>query len=351
MECLSQGERKPYHKGSGRLELAEDITSPTNPIFARVAVNRIWMHHFGAGIVPTPDDLGGMSLAPSHPELLDWLSQWFVKNGWSMKKLHKLILLSSAYRQSANPNLSPIRTVAEEKDPENRLLWRANLRRLDMEAIRDSLVLLTGRMDLSLGGKPINLSEEPFSYRRSVYGYVDRGELSDLHIQFDFADPAMPSSRRNSTTLPQQALLFINNPLVIDVARNLAARVSQEHDWQTQVRLLYRILFQRFPSQSELWLAKSFLNQPGAQTQDHHPERHPFPKSKNGSKKSGSSEKPEATPKPVVAEQKMEGMGMTPAKKNEAIKNPGVKIERKPLTPLELLAQALLCSNEFVYVP
>jgi hypothetical protein len=351
LECLSPGERKPYHKGSGRLELAEDIASADNPIFARVAVNRIWMHHFGAGIVPTPDDLGAMSVAPSHPELLDWLAQWFVKNGWSMKKLHKLILLSSAYRQSANPNLNPARAGAEELDPENRLLWRANLRRLDMEAIRDSLVLLTGRMDLRVGGKPINLSEEPFSYRRSVYGYVDRGELSDLHIQFDFADPSMPGSRRNSTTLPQQALLFLNNPLVIDVARNLAARVSQEHDWQAQVRLLYRILFQRFPSQSELWLAKSFLNRPGVPTQEHPPERHTVPKSRNEAKKSGPSEKPEATRKPVVAEQKREGMGMTPAKKNEAIKNPGVKIERKPLTPLELLAQALLCSNEFVYVP
>jgi hypothetical protein len=349
LECLSNGERRVYGRGSGRLELAEDIASAANPIFARVAVNRVWMHHFGAGLVPTPDDLGCMSMAPSHPELLDWLAQWFVKNGWSMKNLHKLILLSSTYRQSANPNLNSMRTLAEEKDPGNRLLWRANLRRLDLEAVRDSLVLLTGRMDFSVGGKPVNLSEEPFSYRRSIYGYVDRGSLSDLHIQFDFADPNMPGSLRNTTTLPQQALLFLNNPLVIDVARNLAARAAEERDWQMQVRLLYRILFQRFPTQSELWFAKAFLNQEGFRSEHPQPTKPERVEVKAVSKKNQPAIKSGIISKSDETKEE-DKMAMKPAKKDAAIRNPGEKIERKPLTPFEMLVQALLCSNEFVYV-
>ncbi|HEX3132956.1 MAG TPA: DUF1549 and DUF1553 domain-containing protein, partial [Planctomycetota bacterium] len=167
LEVLTGGTRKPFTQGSGRLELARAIADPANPLTARVAVNRAWMHHIGDGFVTTPDDLGMMSEKPAERELFDWLTARFVADGWSMKKFHRLILLSSIYQQSAA-------SVAafEAKDPDNRLLWRANLRRLDLEAIRDSLVLLGGRLDRTVGGRPVNISDEPYSYRRTVYGFV-----------------------------------------------------------------------------------------------------------------------------------------------------------------------------------
>jgi hypothetical protein len=339
LACISRGERRAYQDGSGRLELARDIASAENPLFARVAVNRVWMHHFGAGIVPTPDDLGAMSLAPSHPELLDWLAVWFGKNGWSLKKLHKLILLSAAYRQSADPRANGLRAAAEVQDPQNRLLWRANMRRLDLEAIRDSLVLLTGRMDATVGGKPVNIAEEPFSYRRSVYGYVDRTALSDLHVQFDFADPMMPSSRRQSATVPQQALLFLNSPLTIDVARILAARAAGELGAIQQIRELYRILFQRFPNEQEQVFARQFLSEmekaPGA------------PRSVGGGLRS-RAETASSSRSPRGAESAP--MAMDSVGKGTQVINSGHRIERKPLTPLELLVHTMLCSNEFIYV-
>src|SRR5205085_2934421 len=175
LEILAGPSRKPFTIGSGRLELAQAIASKHNPLTARVMVNRVWMHHFGDGFVRTPDDLGVQSEPPSHPELLDYLADRFVRDGWSLKRLHKLMLLSSTYQQ-----VSDTSPAYQQKDPDNRLLWRANLRRLDFEAIRDTMLQFSGKLDLTVGGKPVNLTDEPYSYRRSVYGYVDRGNLPEL---------------------------------------------------------------------------------------------------------------------------------------------------------------------------
>lgn len=209
LEVLSEGKPKPFKEGSGRLELAQAIACKSNPLTARVVVNRTWMHHFGEGFVPTPDDLGTQSESPSHPELLDCLSVFFMENGWSLKKLHKLILLSRVYEESS-------RTLPqfEAIDPENRLLWRANIRRLDFESTRDSLLVFSGKLDRTLGGKPINLTDEPYSYRRSVYGYIDRGNLPDIMSQFNFSDPQMPNSKRISTIVPPAGPLSHEQPHV-----------------------------------------------------------------------------------------------------------------------------------------
>ncbi len=319
LEVLTGGTRKPFTQGSGRLELARAISDPTNPLTARVAVNRVWMHHVGDGFVTTPDDLGVMSEKPVQRELFDWLTARFVADGWSMKKLHRLILLSSTYQQSAA-------SVAafEAKDPDNRLLWRANLRRLDLEAIRDSLVLLGGRLDRTVGGRPVNISDEPYSYRRTIYGYVDRLGLSDLMIQFDFADPEMPNSRRTNTTVPQQALFFLNSPMAADAARALMTRVevTSAADDTARVQALYRILYQRAASEAEVKLALGFIAEAA---------------------------------KPEHARAKAAGKPGAPkdtADKDKYAKltNLGTMVERTPLKPWELYAQALICANEFVYV-
>jgi hypothetical protein len=325
LECLSTGKPKPFKHGSGRLELAQQIASPNNPLTARTVVNRVWMHHFGEGLVNTPDDLGNMSEKPSHPELLDYLASRFMKDGWSLKKLHKLIVLSAAYRQDADPNSNATYKLAIKTDADNRWLWHANLRRLDFESIRDSLILLTGRLDTRIGGQPVNITDEPFSYRRSVYGYVDRLFLSDLPTQFDFADPMQPNSRRIPSIVPQQALFFLNNPLVIEVSRIVASRpeVRNGKTDTDKIKAIYGILFQHAPNSKQVQFAKNFLA---------HASKLPPPKLGkslvvNKEPKSGSREEQTAT-----------------------LKNEGQPVARAPLNPWELFVQALLCSNEFVYV-
>ncbi len=153
LEVLSGTNRPKFRDGSGRLELANAIASKSNPLTARVMVNRVWQHHFGDGFVSTPDDLGNQSAPPTHPELLDWLANRFMNDGWSIKKLHKLILMSATWQQSSrnNPQFA-------EKDPFNHLLWRANVRRLEFEPLRDSILFIGGTLDLTMGGHPVDLT-------------------------------------------------------------------------------------------------------------------------------------------------------------------------------------------------
>ena len=187
LEILSGPNRAEFKNGSGRLELAQAIAARTNPLTARVMVNRIWLHHFGEGFVTTPDDFGTMSGAPSHPELLDYLALRFMQSGWSIKTMHKLIMMSAVYQETSETN-----EAFAKVDPDNRLLWRANIRRLEFEPLRDSLLYIAGKLDLKLGGQPVNILSEPYSQRRSVYGYIDRRDLPEMMNHFDFANPGLP---------------------------------------------------------------------------------------------------------------------------------------------------------------
>ena len=323
LEILSGKDRQPFHIGSGRLEFAEDVASRTNPMTPRVIVNRVWMHHFGEGFVRTPDDLGVQSEPPSHPELIDYLATRFMDEGWSLKKLHKLIMMSAAYQQSSET--VPAYAL---KDPANRLLWRANVRRLDFEAVRDTLLTFTGNMDATVGGHPVNLTEEPYSYRRSIYGYIDRGNLPELMQQFDFSDPDRPNSHRTSTIVPQQALFFMNSPMAVDVARKVTNRpefLAATTD-AGRVRVLYLVLFQREPRAMEIRLAAEFFN-------SHDP-----------SKISISAAPESKKHKDRIAKNNLDSNG------KKAIQNEGELVERKPLSIWEEYAQALLFTNEIAYV-
>ena len=184
LSCLGGGDDKVFRNGSGRLELAQAIIDPANPLAARVIVNRVWMHHFGFGIVRTPSDFGFRGDPPTHPELLDYLAVKFVESGWSLKKLHRLIMTSAAYRQASADN-----EAARKLDPENQLLWRMNRRRLEIESVRDSMLAAAGRLDLTAGGVPFPLTAEPSTPRRSVYGFIERGRIPALLNAFDFASP------------------------------------------------------------------------------------------------------------------------------------------------------------------
>ncbi|HEX3997251.1 MAG TPA: PSD1 and planctomycete cytochrome C domain-containing protein [Pirellulales bacterium] len=293
LEVLSGPDRKPFHDGSGRLELARKIASADNPLTARVMVNRVWLHHFGTGLVRTPSDFGARSDPPSNPELLDYLASRFVKQGWSIKRLHRAIMLSSVYQESSNGSAK-----SESLDPENRLFSHFNRQRLDFEAMRDALLAAGGELDEKIGGPSIDLLKEPFVRRRTVYSYVDRQNLQGLLRTFDFASPDAHSPMRHVTTIPQQALFLMNSPFVVQQAERLAARseIASASDTGERVRRMYRLVYSREPTADEIALARQYL----------------------------------AAPPPG-------GTGAKP--------HPDDK-----LTPWQRYAQALLMTNEFVYI-
>jgi hypothetical protein len=258
LEVLSGPHRQPFQKGSGRLELSEAIASRDNPLTARVLVNRVWMHHFGSALVGTPSDFGLRSEPPTHPELLDYLAARFMDEGWSIKNLHRLIMLSGAYQQSSENN-----EACAKVDPNNQLLWRMNRQRLEFEAMRDTLLAISGKLDLTPGGHGVDITA-PASTRRTVYASIDRQNLPDLFRAFDFASPDTTSPRRFYTTVPQQALFLMNSPFVIEQAKNLVGRPdfhSASTD-QQRLRLLYQLAFQRDPSREEIQWAGQFIRPP-----------------------------------------------------------------------------------------
>lgn len=259
LEVVSGKSRKPFQKGGGRLEMADAVASKDNPLTARVMANRVWQYHFGTSLVRTPSDFGVRTEAPVHLEMLDYLSARFMEEGWSVKKLHRLILLSSAYRQSSAEN--PLGT---QVDSGNALYWRQNRRRLDFEGMRDTMLTVCGKLDLKMGGHPVDITTEPFTTRRTVYGFVERQNLPGLFRTFDFASPDTTSSQRFSTTVPQQALFLMNSPFVAEEARAILNRpeLSGATTDMDKVKRLHEILYQRKPDADELRLAREFLATP-----------------------------------------------------------------------------------------
>jgi hypothetical protein len=264
LEVVAGPNRKPFTQGSGRLEMAQAIASRDNPLTARVWLNRVWMYHFGAPLVRTPSDFGVRSDPPSHPELLDFLAARFMEEGWSTRKLHRLIMLSAAYQQSSDDN-----PKASKADPNNQLFWRMNRRRLDLESMRDTLLAVSGKLDLTPGGRAMDLTTEPFSTRRTVYGFVERQNLPGLFRTFDFASPDTTSPQRFTTTVPQQALFLMNSPFVVQQARAWLERaeIKSATSDEQKLRRLYRTAFQRGPDPEEVKLAKKFLAEQVAASQ------------------------------------------------------------------------------------
>jgi Protein of unknown function (DUF1553) len=253
LSALSEGELISLRTGSGRLELAEAIANPRNPLTARVMVNRIWQHHFGEGIVRTLSNFGKIGDRPSHPELLDYLATRFVESGWSIKAMHREIMLSSAYGLSSESSAENVAV-----DPDNRLFWRANRRRMEIEAIRDSILYVSGKLDLTMGGPPFEW--EKGSDRRTVYGKISRHRLERMLTLFDFPAPDITCEQRVATNVAPQKLFFLNSDLVTEQARNLSERLHREApDDPARVRRAYRLLYGREVSGPELRKALTFL--------------------------------------------------------------------------------------------
>ncbi len=247
-----------FKNGSGRLEMAQAIVDVNNPLTARTMVNRVWQHHFGEGLVRTPSDFGLQGEKPSHPALLDWLAVWFVENGWSVKKLHRLILNSSTYKQGS------VNTKGGDyaaKDPENRLLWRMNRQRLEFEPMRDAALMAAGRLDDTMFGRSVKMTTRPFTQRRAMYAYIDRQNLDPVFGTFDFASPQKHTAQRPYTTIPTQTLFMLNSPFMMEQAAYLAKSVAEGADKApaAMVKNLYRKVLAREPGEEELQEGLRFL--------------------------------------------------------------------------------------------
>jgi hypothetical protein len=256
-QILSKAEPKPFSRGSGRLELADAIATPDNPLTARVIVNRIWQAHFGQGIVRTVSNFGQLGERPSHPELLDYLASRLVDSGWSMKTLHREIMLTATYALSTEP-------IAQnfEKDPDNRLHWRANLiQRLDAEALRDSILAVSGSLDSKVGGEPMKLTDS--NHRRTVYALISRVKPDRTLAVFDFPDPNNTSEQRSITLGPLQRLYFLNSTFISQQSQALAQRLAKEAGPEdtSRIRRAYKLLFGRRASDDEVALGLQFLRQ------------------------------------------------------------------------------------------
>ena len=236
-----------------RLDLAEDIASPKNPLTARVIVNRVWQWHFGKGLVATSSNFGLLGDSPTHPELLDWLTVNFMENGWSIKWLHREILNSATYQ------LSSERHAGNEKvDADNLSRWRFDRRRLDVEAWRDALLAISGKLDPAMGGPTFDLKTN--NTRRTVYASISRHQLDGMLRIFDFPDANVSAASRTETTVPQQQLFVLNSDFIIEQAKSFAKQVTAEHDdLPGQVNFAYRLAFGRLPSEGELKLAEAYL--------------------------------------------------------------------------------------------
>ncbi|MCU1259524.1 MAG: Protein of unknown function (DUF1553)/Protein of unknown function (DUF1549)/Planctomycete, partial [Bryobacterales bacterium] len=251
LQILSKEDPKPF-ADKPRLELANAIASANNPLTARVIVNRVWAHHFGAGLVRTPSNFGVQGDKPSHPELLDYLASRFAREGWSLKKLHREIMLSSAYALSTE-------TAAKnfETDPENRMLWRFNRHRLDAEGLRDSLLFISGKLDPQEGGPPVRFSND--NVRRTAYGFVSRRKLDAVLSLFDFPNPNNTSEQRIETNVPLQRLFFLNSDFIANQSKALTERLKDIPDDAARIQKAYAILFQRAPTPDEKKLGLEYL--------------------------------------------------------------------------------------------
>ena len=257
LKVLAQNEPKSFTQGSGRLELAEAIADPNNPLTARVIVNRVWLIFFGRGLVATPSNFGQLGSLPSHSELLDDLAVRFMENNWSIKWLVRELVLSSTYQQN-----SQIISRNELIDPANIYLWRMNRRRLSVEQWRDSILAASNNLDRR-GGESLELTDAK-NVRRTIYGRVSRKKLSDILIQFDYPDANVHSAKRSDTTTAIQKLFIINSSFMVEQAKGLAKRITGDSSATdlTHIQSTYALLYNRQPTREETDLGLAFLRLP-----------------------------------------------------------------------------------------
>ena len=336
VSVLSPGERTAFTTGSGRLDLARAIGR--QPLALRVIVNRIWKQHLGTGIVATPSNFGINGERPTHPELLDYLAQYFVDHDMSIKALHKEILRSRVYGLSADTQ-----AAAAAKDSGNRLYWRANRTRMSAEQIRDAVLFVSGALDARLGGPSVPLT--PLGDRRTIYGKVSRFKLDEFLQLFDFPSPSQTAEQRYATTVPLQRLFFMNSDFVQQHAERLAERVADEPDDAARIAAVYRLIYGRAPTATEVTAGRTFLK---AEALKQYEERK--------LKAAEAKGKPEEPPPAEEPKASGEGDGMPDPNGMMAGVVPGAKATEKeaaqmrPITTFGRYVKVLLSANEFLFV-
>lgn len=302
LTALSDPKAPAFRDGQRRLGLAQSIVAPNNPLTRRVLVNWVWQNHFNQGLVRTPDDFGTRGSPPTNPQLLDFLASTFSEEGWSIKNLHRKIMLSDVYQQAAIENAE-----SRNQDPLNELFWRMPRRRLEMEAMRDAMLAVSGELDTTLGGRPVELSAVPVIPRRSVYGFINRDIVSSLASTFDGANPITCTAKRPDTNVPQQALYALNSEFIQDRANQVAKRAQAEVvDPDARIRWIYRRLLARDPDEEEVRIARSFID--------------------------ANTPNDQQTPAPASPE------------------TPAPAVTTRSVDPWSQLAHALLASNEFIFL-
>jgi uncharacterized protein DUF1549/uncharacterized protein DUF1553/cytochrome c len=346
LSVLSKESRLNFTKGSGRLELADAILR--QPLAMRVIVNRIWKWHFGAGIVDTPSNFGFNGERPVHPELLEYLADFFVRNGMSIKKLSREIMLSSVYQLS-----NEFSQANYDKDSANRLYWRANRRRMDVEQIRDSLLAASGALDKKMGGPSEALT--PQSTRRTLYGKVSRYKLDDFLQLFDFPSPGISAEQRYATNVPLQRLFFMNSDFVQQQAELMVRRIESEPTSAARVQKAYRLVFGRAATPEEIRLGLDYLrNEPQKEYEERKKAEEELEK-KKAEKKEMADKQGEAPPgAPGEASDMPDAPGMDPNGMMAGVAPGSVKgDEKKPLLPVTTWGRyikILLSSTEFIFI-
>ena len=338
LSVLSPADPAPFQKGSGRLELADAIVH--QPIAMRVIVNRVWKGHFGTGIVDSPSNFGVTGERPTNPELLEYLAQWFVDNGLSVKKLHRELMLSAAYQLSSDMSAADF-----EKDSGNRLYWRANRHRMTAEQIRDSLLSVAGSLDPRMGGPSTELT--PRFDRRTVYGHVSRYKLDEYLQLFDFPSPNLSAEKRFSTSVPLQRLFFMNSDFVQQQAERLAKRVESEPGNTAKIQKAYRLIFGRAATDAEVRAGLEYL---ASEPMKEYEERKAAKAAKEAQDaKNPKKDKDEAASddknpeRPAAADGMMAGVVPGAGKK-------GDQKQMLPVTAWGRYVKILLSSSEFLFI-
>ncbi|MBK9706119.1 MAG: PSD1 domain-containing protein [Acidobacteria bacterium] len=358
LSVLSRDDRLCFSQGSGRLELANEILR--QPLAMRVIVNRIWKGHFGAGIVDTTSNFGFNGERPIHPQLLEYLADYFIKNGLSIKKLHREIMLSSAY-QLSNEHVQ----ANHDKDTANRLYWRANRRRMDAEQIRDSLLAVSGALEKKMGGPSEVLTAQ--STRRTLYGKVSRYKLDDYLQLFDFPSPSISAEQRYATNVPLQRLFFMNSDFVQQQAELLAQKLEGEPTREARIQKAYRLIFGRAATAEEIKLGLEYVRseplkeyEERKKAEEEKKEKAGLEKEKADEEKKKETEKKDLSDKPkessVIAPLMPEMMGMDPNGMMAGVvpPAPGARPDdKKPILPVTIWGRymkVLLSSTEFMFI-
>ena len=340
LTVLSAADPMPLTRGSGRLELAEEILR--QPISTRVIVNRVWKGHFGTGIVDTASNFGELGERPTHPELLEYLSRRFVDNGLSVKKLHREIMLSRVYQLASGDA-----AMNAAKDSGNRLYWRMSRRRMAAEEIRDALLAVSGDLDKKVGGPSAELT--PSYKRRTLYGRVSRYRLDQFLQLFDHPAPTITAEHRFATNVPLQRLFFMNSDFVQQQAELVARKLAEEPDNASRIKRAYRMIYGRAPDDAELKAGLTYL---AAEPMRTYEERRLEQLKKEADKKEGKtavadagkdSDKDADKPETPMGDGMMAGVVPGAGK-------PDDKAKMLPVTPLGRYVKVLLSANEFLFV-